>query len=868
MSNKQEQTDNITPAMRQYLQIKERYPDSILFFRMGDFYEMFFEDALTAAPILEIALTTRNKNKEDAVPLCGFPYHAVESYIAKLVEKGFKVALCDQIEDPKQAKGIVKREVVRVITPGLATDSLTAGDNNFLLALSSVSHSLGYALIDVSTGEAFVGAAPDIPALKEDIGDFNWQETVIAAEYANLYDKEFPCLCINHYPQSAITKEDIAAIRQAFPQAFGEERIEENKEGLMALLLGLFYILKTQKGHVPHISRAHWRETKSFLIIDDTAKTNLEIFISSAGNKQGSLLSIIDRTITPMGARKLKWWLASPLKNILSIAARHDAVGEIKNAHQTRVQLRNALKGIGDIERLTGRITMAIANARDILALKNSLTALPTLKKLLMIFSQSSLSQIQERLETFEDVVALVERAITDSPPLTIREGGIIKRGYDTQLDEMFDIAHDGKKWIAALEEKERRRTGIPSLKVGFNNVFGYYIEITKAHSAQAPSEYIRKQTLVNAERYINEELKGYEETVLGAEEKIREREYQLFCAIRSEISAQAGRLRASAAVIAEMDCLASLAEVAERNSYTRPRIDDEGIIEIKDGRHPVVERMHLNEAFVPNDTFLDWEDNRLLIITGPNMAGKSTYIRQVALLVIMAQMGSFLPASSARIGIVDRVFTRIGAADNLARGQSTFMVEMVEVANILHNATPKSLIVLDEVGRGTSTFDGMSIAWAVAEYLLDKIGARALFATHYHQLTELALVHHKGVKNYNIAVKEYGERIIFLRKILEGGASRSYGIQVARLAGIPNTVIGRAKELLLNLEENEINILDETCRSSSPKGEIQMGLFEREDRQIMEEIKNLDPETMTPIDALNTIHRWHALLLEKTRTH
>ncbi|MEI7590093.1 MAG: DNA mismatch repair protein MutS [Deltaproteobacteria bacterium] len=852
--------------MRQYFEAKEQYSDCIIFFRMGDFYEMFFDDAIEASKVLEITLTTRNKNKEDSIPLCGIPYHAADGYIAKLIANGYKVAICEQMEDPKLAKGVVKRDVIRVVTPGLVLDanSLVDGENNFLIAINHDDNNYGYALIDITTGEAFAGNAIGEEMLKEHLTDFTFSEAVISQECGEIELKanNDKSLRMNRYSQKEFSSQNaMALINKFIPKAFDNDKISQHNTTINAIGIALKYIADTQKEQTPQITDIQWHEPKQFLIIDDVAKTNLEIFKSlSNGGKRGTLLQTLDETITPMGARKFRRWLNSPLKDINAIAKRHISVGEIKDAHLIRKEIRLLLKCVRDVERLTGRITVDIANARDVIALKNSLIIIPQIKKLLVSLHAPFFVSINERLDDCCDIVTLIGKAIHDEPPATIREGNIIKKGYDNELDEIISISRDGKKWIATLEDKERKRTGIASLKIGFNNIFGYYIEVTKTHTTAVPPEYIRKQTLVNAERYINEELKGYEETVLNAEEKRREKEYDLFSAVRKQIGKEADRLRTTATAISELDCITSLAEIAQRYGYCRPEVYEGDIIDIKDGRHPVVEQMNLGESFVPNDTLLDLEQNRLLIITGPNMAGKSTYIRQVALIVIMAQMGSFVPASYARIGIADRVFTRIGAADNLARGQSTFMVEMVEVANILNNATSRSLIILDEVGRGTSTFDGMSIAWAVAEHLLDetKLGARALFATHYHQLTELAAIR-EGVKNYNIAVKEYGEKIIFLRKIINGGTNRSYGIQVARLAGIPTDVINRAKEILSNLERNEFNVFDLPQIAESKENDIdqQTTLFGKAESFIIDELQKMDTAMITPLEALNIICTW-----------
>ena len=865
-------TMNLTPAMRQYLEIKEKYKDCILFFRMGDFYEMFFEDAITASKVLEITLTSRNKGKDDSIPLCGIPYHAASSYIAKLIEKGFKVAICEQIEDPKEAKGVVKREVVRVITPALFVDDGGAGvkENTFLMAVVLMEDSFGLALLDITTGEFRVTEYRGRDIFLAEISGLDFREVIIEEEFPDkavvkALSQGEPQPRINCFAADYFDYESAASrLAEYFPpEMLEKEGVLEHKATAAAAGAILNYVEETQKEHPGHINAIQWYETDNYLIMDDIAKRNLELFSTiTEGKKEGTLFHILDHTITPMGGRKLRWWLNYPLVDPEKIRERLTAVSEIKGNHLLRGDLRKALSGVYDLERLASKVSMGVANGRDLIALKTSLKALPQIRAFIWGLDSALLMSIYAGIDEMPDVLDLIERSIAEDPPMTIREGGIIKTGFDRDLDEIVSISRDGKKWIAALEDKEKKRTGINSLKVGFNNVFGYYIEVTKSNTGLVPADYIRKQTLVNAERYINEELKGYEYTVLSAEDRRKEREYDLFIGIREEIAKDVKRIQRVAAHIAELDAIASLADIADRYNYCCPVCDSEDRIEITEGRHPVVERMPLADGFVPNDVRLDLDENRLLIITGPNMAGKSTYIRQVALIVILAQMGSFVPAAEARIGVIDRVFTRIGAADSLARGQSTFMIEMNEVANILRNATRRSLIILDEVGRGTSTFDGLSIAWATAEYIHDKklIGARTLFATHYHQLTDLALTK-EGIKNFNIAVKEWGDRIIFLRKIMEGGTNRSYGIQVAKIAGVPEDVVVRAREILNNLEKGEFDAVGmpkiARGKKSAPKDKAQLSLFMEGEEIIANELKSLDVLNMTPLEALQKLSSW-----------
>ena len=871
---------SLTPAMKQYVEIKEKYPDCILFYRMGDFYEMFFEDAITASKVLEITLTSRNKGKEDSVPLCGVPYHAISSYLNKLIERGFKVAICEQVEDPKEAKGIVKREVVRVVTPGLLIDDdqLSAKENNFLAGIEAVDGTIGLAFVDISTGDFRVLEATDRDFFLNELAALDVREILIRTDQEGgplakkISGLRNDCL-INYLPADYFEAEAAARLMET---TFDPEQLEGQPDGQRdGIRTGLHpavtaaagavlrYIGETQQSRISHIKRLEWHRTGNYLSLDENAKRNLELFVTIQDlKKKGSLFHILDETVTSMGGRRLRWWLHYPLVDPGKINERLTAVGEIRERHLCREELRKQLAGVYDLQRLGSRIAMRAANGRDLVALKASLTRIPQIKDVLREFESPLVRSLSSGLDEMRDIADLIERAILDEPSPGLRDGGIIKAGYDAELDQIISVMRDGKKWIVALEDREKKRTGIP-LRVGFNSVFGYYFEVTRSNAHLVPADFVRKQTLVNAERYINQELKQYEETVLNAEDKRKDREFQLFTEVREQIAAKIDRIQATATRIADLDALTSLAEVAERYNYCRPVVDDGDLIDIHDGRHPVVERMSLTEGFVPNDTRLDGASDRFLIITGPNMAGKSTYIRQVALIVIMAQMGSFVPAGEARIGTADRIFTRVGAADSLAKGQSTFMVEMTEVAAILNQATAKSLILLDEVGRGTSTFDGLSIAWAVAEYINEKknIGARTLFATHYHQLTEMAVTM-EGIRNYHIAVKEWGDRIIFLRKIVEGGTNRSYGIQVAKLAGVPEAVIRRAGEILENMETGEFDDLG-MPKIARPKKEAvnknpgQLSLFASPEDLIMRELKDLDPMNMTPLDALNRIGEW-----------
>ncbi len=853
----------LTPMIKQYLQIKSQHPDAILFFRMGDFYEMFFEDAEIASKELEITLTSRDKGEKNQVPLCGVPYFTAETYISKLLQKGYKVALCEQVEDPKLAKGIVKREVIRVFTPGLTTDALHlgSGENNYLMGFCAEGEIFGLAFLDISTGEMKATQISGVdPFLNEALR--NEPKEILCEKRFQQHP------CFEKFKKSF--EDHLITFVDEEPQEFSQ-RLQTIKnlshpEGVPLALLAsemvLNYAEKNQKRSLSELSPIHFYQIQDFMIIDETTKRNLELSQSLFDQgKKGSLLWVLDETMTAMGSRRLKQWLHYPLMDIAEIERRQEAISELKEKKIERKRIRESLGKIQDIERLTSRAFLGHANPRDLVGLKHSLRPLPHLKSLLQSFSSPLLVQLTSEIEEFDDLFGLLEAAIEENPPIALKEGGIIKPGYHPELDELREIGREGKRWILELEAEERKKTGISSLKIRHNQVFGYYIEVTKSNLHLVPEHYVRKQTLVHAERFITPELKEFETRVLGAQEAICQLEYRLFEAIRQKVAEATGRLRKTSSALSILDVLASLAEVADRYQYVRPKVDEGDEIVIRDGRHPIVERMNLSERFVPNDTLLNTRDHQLIILTGPNMAGKSTYLRQVALIVLMAQMGSFVPAREARIGRVDRIFTRVGALDHIMRGQSTFMVEMMETARILNQATSQSLVILDEIGRGTSTFDGLGIAWAVAEYLHDHplLHPRTLFATHYHELTELALTK-EGVKNYNVAVREWKGEIIFLRKIIEGGTNRSYGIQVARLAGLPEKVIERAKEVLSNLEKGELDssgmpkIAKTKGEKRTNRSSPQLFLFTPHD-PIRWEIQRIDLNQMTPIEALNFLN-------------
>jgi DNA mismatch repair protein MutS len=861
-----------TPMMRQYLEIKTQYPDAVLFFRLGDFYEMFLDDAIKASRILDIALTSRNRNTDGSdVPLCGIPYHSAGPYIAKLIEAGEKVAICEQVENPRLAKGIVKREVVKVITPGLVidSDSLSPKENNYLFALhEGKKDRWGLSHLDISTGEFRVTEVAGRDAMAAEIVCINPREALLPASMRDGSTIREIGACLGGrvitFLDDWVFDEDYCG--NLITSHFGVGSADslgcgDMMEGVKAAGAVLHYLRETQKGNIGHIRKITPYAIREHLVLDESTRRNLELTATLAeGKRKGSLLGLMDRTRTAMGARMLRQWINYPLVSVEKIKERHNAVEELVSEQGLRNEIVQLMEGIYDLERLNGRISMAGAGAKDLVALKNSLLRIPPLLELLAGCGSPLVCSLRKEIDPLVDVTEIVTRGIVDDPPFVLREGGIIARGYNAELDALRSLSSEGKNYIARLEAGERARTGINSLKIRYNKVFGYYIEVTRSNLSGVPDDYIRKQTLANAERFITPELKEYEEKVLNAEERISTLEYELFQSIREQIAAQGERLSATACRLAILDVLVSLAGLAHERGYCRPNVDEGNVISINEGRHPVIEAMNLSERFVANDTLLDNEQNQLLIITGPNMAGKSTYMRQVALITLMAQMGSFVPAARADIGAVDQIFTRVGAADNLARGQSTFMVEMMETAHILRNATAKSLIVLDEIGRGTSTFDGVSIAWAVAEYLHDteRCSAKTLFATHYHELVELSVTRGK-IKNCNIAVKEWNDQIIFLRKIVEGGASHSYGIQVARLAGLPSEVIERSREILRNLEKGEfaeggMPRIARGRKNAQPPPSPQLSLFSEDIDPVRQKLKEIDVTVMTPIEAITLL--------------
>jgi DNA mismatch repair protein MutS len=852
--------------IKQYLSIKEEYPDAILFYRMGDFFEMFFEDAQVASRVLEITLTSRNKKDESPVPMCGVPHRAVSGYIARMIDHGYKVAICDQIEDPATAKGLVKRDVVRVITPGMILDEafLDKRSNNFVLAAARHGDLFGLSYLDISTGVFRLAESADLAAVIDESLRISPREILL--------------------PESAKTDPQMSAIQQALLErsatyladsVFEHKRCydrlteqfntislegfgcEEMPAGVRAAGALVFYVRETQKQKIELFTRLETYALGQYLQVDDLSCRNLELEKNiRSGTRRGTLIGIIDHTKTAMGARLLKLWLRYPLIKIEDIQARLEAVEETKSNLQARQDIREYLKSVFDIERVGSKIVMGHANARDLIALKRSLLALPHIHKMVSTL-KSALFQWDENLNPLYELSQVIENAIREDAPPTINEGGMIKPGYHDGLDELVKISRDGKGWLANLEVQEREATGITALKVRYNKVFGYYIEVPKSRASGVPVNYVRRQTLVNAERYITDELKTFETKVLNAEDQRAALELEIFNEIRQEVVKNYKNLQSAARFLARLDCLLNLAEVADQNDYCRPEMTIDGRIHIEDGRHPVVEKMITAERFVPNTVSMDNETNQILIITGPNMAGKSTVLRQVALLVIMAQMGSFIAAKKASISVVDRIFTRVGALDNLSQGQSTFMVEMQETANILNNAGEHSLVIMDEIGRGTSTYDGLSIAWAVVEYLHDlhKTGVKTLFATHYHELTDLAQQKPR-VKNYNIAVKEWSDEIIFLRKLVEGATNRSYGIQVARLAGIPGAVINRSKKILYRIENKEQDLTDALSDKETGKaGPQQMDLFGKKDHIFVEKLSKLDISKMTPLEALNYLN-------------
>ncbi len=866
----------LTPMMRQYMEIKSSYPDAILFFRLGDFYEMFLDDAVKAAGILDITLTSRGKDSDGGgIPLCGIPYHSAPPYIAKLIAAGEKVAICEQVEDPKSVKGIVRREVVKVVTPGLVTDhdSLQPKENNFLVAIVPQSETAyGLAVLDLSTGHFRATELDSLETLLAEAACLAPREILLPAKYrdSNLQKS----ILQDFSPLFSFIDDwvDDPEYRvRLFAQQFGvhpDTLCQGLKGAAAAAAATLHYLQETQKGTTVHLRELVTYQSREFLLLDDTTRRNLELTRTMAeGRRRGSLLGLMDNTTTPMGGRKLKEWINYPLVSVEQILARLDSVEELVADPARREAISLAIEGIADLERLNGRITLASASAKDLVALRDSLERLPAVVAAAAGCSAALLKNSADGIDLMEDVATLIRQGIAENPPFVLRDGGFIADGYNLELDDLRKISSEGKGFIARLEAKEKQRTGISSLKIRFNKVFGYYIEITRANLADIPDDYIRRQTLANAERFITPELKEYEDKVLGAEDRISELEYGLFQEIRILVAAQGGRIAATADRIATVDVLLSFARLAHSAAYCRPEINNGEILSITEGRHPVIEALSLGERFVPNDLLLDNSDNQLLIITGPNMAGKSTFMRQVALITLMAQMGSFVPAKAAVIGVTDRIFTRVGASDNLAKGQSTFMMEMTETANILRNATPKSLVILDEIGRGTSTFDGVSIAWAVAEFLHDEGAhkAKTLFATHYHEMTELSVTR-SGVKNFNIAVREWNDQVIFLRKIVPGGASHSYGIQVARLAGLPFSVIERSKEILRNLEKGEFSEegvprIAKGRRSVTSAPSPQLSLFDDRSSGIRKRLEETNVSLITPLEALNLVDELKRML-------
>ena len=858
-----------TPMMQQYLSIKERHPDALLFYRMGDFYEMFFEDAQVASRVLEITLTSRNKHDESPVPMCGVPYRAAQGYISRLIEKGYKVAICDQVEDPKAAKGLVKREVVRVVTPGMIIEDelLDAKTNNFILALSRHQHMTGLASLDISTGTFRLTETTDMTAIFDEIMRVAPREMLLP-ESLNADAAFIPFLKGDRIGAVTVMEDrsfEFAGSRRRLLEQFDTLSLEgfgceSLKAGVGAAGALIHYVGETQRQKIEHLAAVQTYFLGQFLVVDDQSCRNLELSANMrTGSRQGTLLGVLDQTVTAMGGRLLAHWLRYPLLDPAQIQVRFEAVADAVEQMQTRKELRESLKPVRDLERLGSKISMGHGNARDLTALKHSIFALIDIFAALSHLSAAPYAYDRDT-SALHALADLIDRAIREDAPPVITEGGMIREGYDDDLDELIRIGRDGKGWLAELEAKERSATGINSLKVRYNKVFGYYIEVSRTHSESVPDHYVRKQTLVNAERYITDALKHFESRVLNAADQRNGMEMDIFVSIREQVKAHHADIRRVARFIARVDCLTTFAEIAHNNDYCRPEINTDGLLEIREGRHPVIEKLITGERFVPNSIVMDNHSNQVLIITGPNMAGKSTVLRQVALATIMAQMGSFVPAQTANIAITDRIFTRVGALDNLSAGQSTFMVEMQETANIVNNATAKSLVILDEIGRGTSTYDGLSIAWAVAEHLhdLNGTGTRTLFATHYHELTELENQLDRA-RNYNIAVKEWNDEIIFLRKLVEGGTNRSYGIQVARLAGIPESVIRRSKKILAQIEAgmHPRAAEDKAAETGGKKrkGHVQLGLFSPMERKLLESLQMLDLSRMTPIDALNVLN-------------
>lgn len=861
-----------SPMMQRYLETKEEYKDCILFYRLGDFYEMFFDDAILVARELEITLTGKDCGQAERAPMAGVPHHAAEMYIAKLVNKGYKVAICEQLEDPKNTKGIVKRGVIRVVTPGTVVESnmLEERKNNYIMSIFKTGIYFGISVCDISTGEFYSAEIKDnhnFPMLLDEIARYTPSELVVNSMMADCTEEiekikeRFENIYITTFHDKFFVNEvENLELRFSIVNNKGQkiENFQEKTLAISSIHALVEYIEQTQKTTLDHINKIVVYQLSRYMALDINARRNLEITEKLRDkSKKGTLLWVLDKTSTSMGGRALRRWLNDPLVDVLEINRRLDAVKELKNDVMLRGDVVDNLKKVYDIERLAGKMAYGNANARDMVTLKNSLLKLPEVKKSLTNCKTDLLKDLAENLDELQDIYQLIDGAIIDEPPMTIKDGGIIKLGYDEEIDTLKTAQTEGKNWLVQLELEEREKTGIKNLKIGFNKVFGYFIEVTKSYLSQVPDRFVRKQTLTNAERYITEELKNLENQILGAEERVVSLEYDAFVKIRDEIARNVKRLQKTSEVISSLDVLTSFAEVAEDMNYCMPEVNSSGTIDIKNGRHPVIEKILGAGTFVENDTYLDKQDNRLSIITGPNMAGKSTYMRQVALITLMAQVGSFVPAEVAKIGVVDKIFTRVGASDDLSMGQSTFMVEMMEVATILKEATNNSLVILDEIGRGTSTYDGLSIAWAVAEFISnkEKCGAKTLFATHYHELTELE-DKLEGIKNYSIAVKEKGEDIIFLRKIVRGGTDESYGIHVARLAGVPKMVTQKADEILRSLERKNILTGQKQEKEDKKQVEGQFDLYNYKLAEIAHEVDKVNLNELTPIDALNTLVR------------
>lgn len=872
----------MTPMMEMYCKTKEEYKDCILFYRLGDFYEMFFDDAITASRELEITLTGKDCGMEERAPMCGIPYHAYENYMNRLVEKGYKVAICEQVEDPKQAKGLVKREVVQIVTPGtnMSVGSLNETKNNYLMSIF-YDDRYGISFADITTGDFFTTEVESLSKVMDEISKFVPVEILvneavsleengsIGISLLNLREKDHTMITVmeNWYYDYDM---DERLIKDQFHMMNLEGLgLKDYPNAVRSVGCLLYYLKDTQKGSVDHINHISTYHVEDFVVLDSASRRNLELCETMRDkNKRGSLLWVLDKTKTAMGARMLRSMVEQPCIRKERIENRLDAIEALNNSMITRDELREYLSAVYDLERLMTRITLKTANPRDLIAFKNSIAILPHVKAILQEFEKGLLAEYEQELDELTDLYTAIEAAIVEEPPILVKEGGIIRDGYNETVDMLKNAKTDGKNWLIELEAKEREATGIKNLKIKFNKVFGYYFDVTNSFKNMVPEHFIRKQTLANSERYSSDELEDIAGKILGAEDRLFGLEYDLFVELRDNLAKEVKRVQKAAKIIADLDALASLAYVAEKNHFVRPSINEEGRIEIREGRHPVVEKVLDNDSFITNDTLLDNDLNRVSIITGPNMAGKSTYMRQVALIVLMAQIGSYVPAQSADIGIVDRIFTRVGASDDLASGQSTFMVEMSEVANILRNATANSLLILDEIGRGTSTYDGLSIAWAVVEYISSKdlLGAKTLFATHYHELTELE-GKLESVNNYCISVKESGEDIVFLRKIIKGGADKSYGIQVAKLAGVPEVVLARAREIADELSEHDITVtaaadimpkmLENTAKRNGKKGnnkdtDGQLSLFgNAQESSVVADIKALDLSNMTPMKAL-----------------